>query len=557
MATFQETYASSAGFTFDSDKIEFSAGLAQAKQKSEWDDLQTLYKFIDNVNDESDNSNNGTPTSLTYVTEDIDKVAIFNGTTSKVAVPSSLSGATELTAYIRFKPSANSGTELMIFEYTLDGVYIYISQNRTGTADRISVLIYDGSVNWLDFSVGTMNDWHEIVVSSKESGTTYAWIDGGSVQSVGVGSFSSVTPNVGRIGCSRADAKFFNGRVAQFALWDVQKDTDGTLAALLWNSGSGLVIDKYYDDSPTLYKTAGYSAAVITTLDAFTETLGGGSSGSIAYQLSKDGITWDYYNSGWTTAGASDYNTAAVVNTNISSYDVTALDKIYYKLFFISDGSQQPQIDENQITYTANVTPSVNAGTNKSVFDNQSGTPFSDCTFSDPDGTVDFARYKVAGEVLVWTNIPQGGYATLLEAVKAFSYTFNNPGSIVVSLQVEDNLGATNEDTMTMTVNQYTTTFNVKDLNGNHIQNLNVTVDTGTTTSEDSPFTVVHDYGPMVTQIDKTGYIGQIINTTVDTDGIVENITLSNQFTAQDVVDAMHTDLRTLNIPRYRGLLEG
>jgi len=285
----------------------------------------------------------------------------------------------------------------------------------------------------------------------------------------------------------------------------------------------------YVSDKPTIEPTILFDPVAVISWDIFQETLGGGNEGSIGYNLYKVDKANKYWWNGaaWVVGGSSsNFNSAAVINANIGTFDPTP-DKIGFVAYLVSNGLQKVELDEIQITYSANFAPSVDAGTNKTCYDHESKKPFSDCSFSDPDGTVDHAYYDIEGSG--WIEIPKGGWATLLEAVQAFTYVFDNIGAITCNLKVEDNLGATAEDSMTMTVSKYTVTFNVKDSQGYHLQGISVNFGDGGGWHTDmgSPFTHDFDYSATDYEVyfDKSGYTVEkaLVPSTIHT----ENITLS------------------------------
>ncbi|MCK5020471.1 MAG: LamG domain-containing protein [Candidatus Peribacteraceae bacterium] len=97
-----------------------------------------------------------------------------------------------------------------------------------------------------------------------------------------------------------------------------------------------------------------------------------------------------------------------------------------------------------------NLFPTVDAGADKYVIYYGTTAPLSDATFSDPDGTVDHAYIDINGGG--FTEIAQGSYSTLLAAVQAYIAKFPDSGAITVTLKVEDNNGATSQDSMIMNV---------------------------------------------------------------------------------------------------------
>jgi hypothetical protein len=323
---------------------------------------------------------------------------------------------------------------------------------------------------------------------------------------------------------------YFPGSIDEVAVYT--RELTVSEISYRWNAGAGSEVFPYwYDNDPTIYKTGGDNDPLISAFENFVVTTGPGHTGILVYQLSDNGTTWKYWDGdSWEVAGAADYNSEAVINTNISSFSVSTT-YIYVKAFLISDATQLVSIDLIQVGYTTNLLPVVYAGTNKTTKDNTSIAPFSDCDFYDPDGTVDHVYYKVDGEVDVWTEILQGGYGTLLEAAQAFEYLFTNTGVKTVRLQAEDNEGEKSEDSLTVTVQKYTVTFNVRDKDTeSHVSDLFFIPGDGSPgESKSSPFTWNYDYSVtgVCVDITKEGYIGVYCYTVPTTDH-TENIVIYN-----------------------------
>ena len=108
----------------------------------------------------------------------------------------------------------------------------------------------------------------------------------------------------------------------------------------------------YPSTVPDIYPTTSFSVTGPGTWTSFIETAAK-NGGEIYYQLSDDdGSTWQYWNgSSWVTAGASNYNTATVVNTNIGSFDTSA-EQILFRAFLESDGSQFVQLDNVNVVFS-------------------------------------------------------------------------------------------------------------------------------------------------------------------------------------------------------------
>lgn len=158
-------------------------------------------------------------------------------------------------------------------------------------------------------------------------------------------------------------------------------------------------IVSYSATHPTIAPTASLTPAGVTSWNSFSETATK-NGGEIYYQLSPDdGVTWYYWNgSVWATATLpTNYTTASVLNTYISSFSATA-GKILWKAFLSGDGNQQVILDTVGVGYTQNAVPivqSISASQDPSsgyvtvVYSLQD-------TDSDPNNLVDY-EYSLTG----------------------------------------------------------------------------------------------------------------------------------------------------------------
>ena len=145
---------------------------------------------------------------------------------------------------------------------------------------------------------------------------------------------------------------YFNGRIDEAVIYD--KELSQAEVTLRWNSGNGIeemLSEDYPTDKPTIRPVDSWQSLGLIQLTAFNETLGGGNQGSIGYQLSGDnGMNWLFWNgASWAIAGDDDYNDALTIQTNIESFLIDS-DKIVFKAFLISDGTQQVELDKIKIT---------------------------------------------------------------------------------------------------------------------------------------------------------------------------------------------------------------
>ena len=533
-------YDTPSEFTYDNAKIDVSGGIASLREN-----LSSVYARYhlnessgDNVPDSSGNGRDGICVNM----EDADWMAgklnnclLFDGINEFV-------DCGDIAGFDRNEPftlecwfktgSSGAGTMLSKIKSipNYSGYWFYFH-----TGKIIFRLWSDPGQGMYIKTVNLYNDneWHHVIATYDGSSLAAGlkiYIDGSIADTtIELDNLTSsiLVPNNFQIGVGGAGVYPFNGLLDEAVIYD--KELFQAEVTYRYNSGNGRENVQYYSDLPTIEPTDLYDPATVTSWDSFLETLGGGNEGSIGYNLYKvDKINKYYWNgSVWVIGGSSsNYNSASVVNDNINAFDASP-DKIGFIAYLISDGEQEVELDENQITYSVNLEPIINAGSNKSCKDNDTISPFSDCSFSDPDGTVDHAHYKVDGEVDVWTEILQGGYGTLVEAVQAWTYIFDNTGTKTVRLQVEDNEGVTSDDSLEVDVQKFQVIFNIKNSSGIHLPNINFNPDDGSGWQiVDSPFTYEFDYNASGYDviINKTNYITQTKN--VPSTDHTENFTL-------------------------------
>ncbi len=144
--------------------------------------------------------------------------------------------------------------------------------------------------------------------------------------------------------------------------------------------GNGRVVLGYYDDETTdkSYAKVGTVAPAsikgkvqpkwgivergITSWDSFTETATKPANTEINYQISiDDGTSWLYWNgSSWATDPdpnegdtETEYNSASVVNTNLSSLPITSAELTFRAFLVSNNGTSLPSLDKVDIGYSA------------------------------------------------------------------------------------------------------------------------------------------------------------------------------------------------------------
>ncbi len=112
----------------------------------------------------------------------------------------------------------------------------------------------------------------------------------------------------------------------------------------------GTEVVPFSNDNPSILPMDSIS---FNSISAFTESATK-NNGEIKYQVSNDGGTsWFWYHSGWTetTSGYTEANTAAEINSNISSFP-QGDGSFLFKAYFHSDGTNLVSLDTIDLTYT-------------------------------------------------------------------------------------------------------------------------------------------------------------------------------------------------------------
>ena len=120
--------------------------------------------------------------------------------------------------------------------------------------------------------------------------------------------------------------------------------------------------DHYCANNPTIVNATGQAYETIST---FSDTLGGGNSGTINYQISNNGTNWYYWNGSiWVEESGGGYPTqttdTATINANIAQFDDDiGAGNFFFKAFLNSNlGVTQIELDQVDIDYSiGSVTP--------------------------------------------------------------------------------------------------------------------------------------------------------------------------------------------------------
>jgi hypothetical protein len=287
---------------------------------------------------------------------------------------------TDFTVEIWFKDngvSDNGGYERLA-DKSYTGCF-WFGRNST-TANSWGGGVREGNAPYGVFVTLTDGQWHQI--SSIRSGSThYVYGDGGSVSaSNNVGSTACDATNfaIGAYGDNSAQQRF-GGVIDEVRLSNTARSQPWLAAS--YKSGKDTF--NSFDPESTLYPTTSPTLVPNTgqgysSLLAFSQTLGGGSTGTIKYQISSDnGVTWYWWSgAAWATtvAGYTEANIATDINTNIATFTNGANPKTFkWKAFLNSDGSQQPKLDAVNMTYVCDTADPDNPATLASAKSQKTG----------------------------------------------------------------------------------------------------------------------------------------------------------------------------------------
>ena len=469
-------YVTPGDYVYDTNKILVSGGVVSLKESLVNCYLRYHFNEVSGTN-VADSSGNGrnltTVNSPTWSSGKLNNAITFNGTTQYAYAVGQAgferTSAFSISAWIK---TSNNGTQQRIANKH-DAV---VGQQRgwnfridAGGVLRFALVSIVGS-NYLRVksNVSGINNgaWRNVVVTYDGSSTAAGvkfYIDGvlDATSVIEADLLSDTIINTGNfvVGADPVGtAVFFNGSIDELIMH--ARELSQAEIDFIYNSNNGTEIYAYFSDVPTIMPSASFYDVDLKRCDTFLEVKTGG--GSVEYQLSNDsGSTWVYYTgSGWDLASASQHNTAVVINSNIATLPLSS-QEIIYKAFLISDGTQQVLLDTNSFDYVQDEYPIIDAGVAKTTKDHTNLVMFSDCAFTDTDGTITDVWYMIDGIVESWTAILIGGYGSLLLAVQAFSYLFDEYGDNTVRLKIRDDFGHETQDSLVVTVTKYTKTVNI------------------------------------------------------------------------------------------------
>jgi len=360
-STFVTPYDDPTDYTYDVTEIEVTGGVAQLIGDPLEQSLLGYWRMEEagwngtpgEVIDDSGNGHHGTAAG--------DATTIAGG---RIGRGGTFDGAGDFVdlgqpAPLDLDPAVDDFTFTAWFRTTGDGALV---AKAAGPVDERQLYLFvwqdrlwanvGGSQNASgSLGVATDGQWHHGAVA-KSGGSYTLYLDGDAEGSFPSGTAVNAADLL--IGARRdtgntGSAFAMNGDVDEVAIFD--RALTATEIFDLYNSGAGRIIGLFPDDAPTIVKTVGDSDPEILGFTGFTEVLGPGNEGSVEYQLSTDGSSWQYWDgAAWVAAGIGQRNDAATVDANVPAFDDSA-GSIHVRAFLVSDGSQRVVVDELRIDY--------------------------------------------------------------------------------------------------------------------------------------------------------------------------------------------------------------
>lgn len=185
----------------------------------------------------------GTETDITYTSGHTGNASTYNGTTSKISIPSGLwTSPTEAAVSFFVKGDSTSPQQRFISlnNNGNDSPFASIRFNATGAGSLEARLNTGGFVETNSY---TITDWLHVIITGEEAGDSTMYVNGVSIGTSSVGNFAEVTPKGNFLGASRTGASvFFAGQIYGLGIWDLNLSAEEALAIYnKQNAGNHLI----------------------------------------------------------------------------------------------------------------------------------------------------------------------------------------------------------------------------------------------------------------------------------------------------------------------------
>ena len=214
------------------------------------DNLVAYYKYDSNNSNDSVSSNHGTDTSISYSACKINNGAVFNGSSSKITVPSAIYSLFNSTnnwtfsswIYIASNPGSNYAIYSGIAGVSNGGYYRNFTAVITSTGEFMAQRC-NGAGAAIDYvyTTGSLNTgaWN-LCVATYDGSTLSVSLNGASSQTVS-STISATSATVGTLGLwteGSVDYYWLNGKQDETGFWS--RAITSTEITELYNAGAGL-----------------------------------------------------------------------------------------------------------------------------------------------------------------------------------------------------------------------------------------------------------------------------------------------------------------------------
>jgi Tfp pilus assembly protein PilV len=361
----QWNYDTSGDYTTDSG-ITFSGGSAALTSSGSDVDANTVALWHMNeatsgavLQNYTSNNNDLTPTGTGGITWNA--TGKFSGATQFTTLASEWFSLVN-AGQVGMVPAASFTIDAWVKKTSCSASDVLFRRWGTGVTTQSYNLTTDGTCN-LVFQTGngttttsltstvvlTPGTWAHVAAQFEQvtptTGTMTIWIDGVQRGTVGT-AYGSVASAARQVELGFTTSAALNGVIDELRFSNVARyTTTFTPETVAYGK-------TYSTAAPTIRNTTALTATDPVAWYGFTSTHTTLNESAVNYQLSNDGVTWQYWNgSAWTTATlATHYNPVATINTNINTFPLTG-NTLYFKAFLVSSGSDMVSVDLTEAMY--------------------------------------------------------------------------------------------------------------------------------------------------------------------------------------------------------------
>ena len=180
------------------------------------------YKFEDNVLD-TVGSNNGTATAITYADGLVGRTGVFNGSTSKIAMPTNFIPDLPSFSFSCLLKATNTSSEYRVFGLSdnINMPFIILRLNASFSTGRIGFYLHSNNTG-VEITTNSYvsTDWIHITGTAVENGDMKLYVNGTLISTLAITSFTKLA-DFNYVGANRnANNNFYNGSLDCLRFWN-------------------------------------------------------------------------------------------------------------------------------------------------------------------------------------------------------------------------------------------------------------------------------------------------------------------------------------------------